>query len=259
MKTKLKDDARGKLFIGIAVLILVVFLLIALFGRQPAPDSVTGCVGKPNGSTAIIIDLSQKTTLQTTETISNRIESILQDVVKPNELVSIYYVNSQSQTDLKDELNKCRPKSMDDKSWNDANKKIRKQFAEFKNAIDSSGVNKRVTAESEKSPIIQTIMDVKKKHQYVGTKRMLIFSDLWEYTDYINMYSCTDYKSVEAKYLERWSVQSPLSDYEVFVGRIPREDYSKDARNCRNRFWVWFLNNSKPLKGYQNILDELPG
>ena len=262
-KSGLSEATLGKIYIFISVAILVSFAGIFFWGRQPKPDPETGCVGKPSGSTSIIIDVSEKFSQQTADTISQRIDLILKEVVKPNELVSIYYIGGKSATELKDELNKCRPKSLDQKSWNDANKKLNKQFSGFMQAVDASGAKARVVKNDESSPIVQTIMDVKKKHQYTGlngnSKRVVIFSDLWENSGTFSMYSCVDYQEIKQKYLARWVQDSPLSGYEVYVGRVPRENYSENLKKCRNQFWVWFLNGAKPIQGFNNILDELPG
>lgn len=273
IKNKKDDDTKGLLMIAISIVILASFILIYFQTKQPTPDPLTGCIGKPIGSVSIILDLSERISNQTIDSISERVDKVVNEVARPNELISVYYVNDTSQTNQKDALNKCRPKDIDNASWADARRKIKKGFNEFKLSLKDSQLTPNSTGDSRQSPILQTVMDVYKKNKYQENKKLIVFSDLWEYTEDINMYACNDWRDVRSKFMDRWGSRPNFSDYQIYVGRIPREKhpkgyfYPQSSRDCRNRFWTWFYDGSKPLtpqKGggfddFMNILDELPG
>jgi len=274
IKTKKNDDAKGILLIILSIVILSLFVGFYFYTKQPQPDPITGCIGKPTGSVSIILDLSENIATQTADAISERVKMIIFEVAKPNELISIYYINDNSPTDSKDKLNRCLPKSTQDASAADPIRKIKKEYDFFLKKLQEAQTTPNLVGGSKQSPIIQTIMDVYKKNLYQPNKKLIIFSDLWEYTDNINMYSCTNFRDVQEKFEDRWKVKPNFRDYEVYVGRIPREQHPKgymypaSARQCRNRFWAGFFDESKPLtpskdpttnKYFINILDELPG
>ena len=274
LKIKKDDDTKGIILIILSILILSLFVGFYFYTKQPQPDPVTGCIGKPTGSVSIILDLSENIATQTAEAISERVKMVIFEVAKPNELISIYYINDNSPTASNDKLNRCLPKSTQDASAADPIRKIKKEFDFFLKKLEEAQTNPNLVGSSKQSPIIQTIMDVYKKNLYQPNKKLIIFSDLWEYTGYINMYSCNSYKEIEEKFEDRWKVKPNFKDYQVYVGRIPREIHPKgymyppSARQCRNHFWAKFFTESMPLtpskdssknKIFINVLDELPG
>jgi hypothetical protein len=254
-------DVKNRYAMG-GVLILVILIAFAYKKMSSLPD----CQDDPAAKIVIVIDQTDPVTpLQRNEinkralTFLNnsRVKSpllygaaeIKQQDAPVNSLVTIFNITSDYKN-LKPALVICRPARKSDVNaiTDDPKSKERDYTNLF--LIPVSEKLTMTGVPDKASPILETLAAISRTNYFspLGSgkqkTKVLIFSDLVQFSDSLNMYGCNDPASIKDSPLIR-SVRESYKNAEVFLNVIDRD--KKDSLNlpsnqCLSLFWQKELN-----------------
>lgn len=255
-----QSDRRG------ATMILAVFVTLAaivLFrvqkGDAPKPDE-NQCVGDVAASTVIIVDHTEKTTVQTRTEIVQRALAYVNGR-KTNERVAVFHVNSTARKSLLPTFVKCKPPHPDEVSrMTGSRSRAEKRFRDFTSQLRAS--LSVIPVDSEESPLAQAFIDLSLS-QYLRTEEnsLLIFSDLLENTAGLRIYNCDSGQTAIRKFRDarQGAVERPkFKNTRVLLHVIPRFDLARESVQCRDYFWNWFFGDNEGALASVEV-DPLPG
>lgn len=246
------------------IVVCLVILVAVLAGprvlKAPKADS-NGCTSDMPGRTVILMDHSEDVSKQTNDEILARVRRAVEEKIAVGELVSVFYVSELSKRNLAPVFSYCKPKSLAN-PLTESEKLVAKIYREkFIRPLEAA-----ITAEipgSKESPIAQALVDLSLIDQLRNDKpaRILIFSDLMEYTNKFSLYKCSSAKSAIAAYRSSRgaNVARPtFRNLSVELHVVPRGVVSKMSGECRDGFWAWFFgDNDGALASLER--HELPG
>lgn len=229
--------------VGIAFAGLLVFFLVAT-DKEALDDRL--CPNPVMRKTAFLIDRSDDTPTQTTDEIRKRIIKIIDNDVQQGELVSIFYITDQIQSDLKPVFESCKPQSEGNELY-ESTRSIEKKFAELFRKPLEMALAKQPSG-SGSSPIAETLTDFTASDYLDGQhNRLVVFSDLMQNSDALSLYNCSSKTTSIEQYRQRraGAIERPeLRNVEVSLNIIPREGIGSSTIKCRDGFWVWFFGNN---------------
>lgn len=242
----------------------VAFLVILLLAKVlvSAPPV---CDPAVKSKTVILLDRSEATAVQTTDSIVERAWKIIDTEVPDGELVSVYSLSKLTKKDLKPSFSACKPRRDGSRSTEDV-KRIRREFEDkFKNPLRAELA--APIQGSDESPIAQALIDISLDDFRFRSKdvtRLVVFSDFLENTPSFSIYKCSDpTKAVEKFRASRLgAVERPaFKNVDVRMNIIPRHNVSRPMLQCRDRFWLWFFGDNQGSCKSTSCLtpDNLPG
>jgi hypothetical protein len=250
------------LIIGGSVALLIVILILK---QVLSPPPI--CDPNIKSKTVILLDHSETVAVQTVDTIVERAWKHIEENVPAGELVSIYEVTKISKTNLRPLFEACKPRS-EGSQYIENIKKITRDFANFKKKLkEDLSTPIKATNEPAESPIAQALIDLSlddKHFRSSDATKLLVFSDLLEYTPKFSLYSCTSGKQAIQSFRNSriGAVERPTFKHtEVQLHVIPRSISNKTSLQCRDEFWLWFFGDNQGSCKKETCLsrDDLPG
>lgn len=259
-KAKLSNMNIAAWAAGASAIVFVIIGITALLNKTPLQDT-RGCRANIEGKTVFIVDQSESLSAQTKTEIHARVAKIIDGKVAVGDLVSVFSISDLSKQNLVPMFSYCKPESTatgPSQSQRHVTANYNKKFAKpLFTAIDSPVIG------STQSPIAQAMVDVSLSDylKHPTRSRLVVFSDLFEYTDRFKLYACADAKtSVSMFRLSRGaSVARPtFANTDVQLHIVPRPHIAAQVGKCRDAFWVWFFtDNEGPGAGFEHFY--LPG
>lgn len=242
-----KKDKQGLALVGIVLIALGALLALFFASSNATPLDARLCSSNVARKTVFLVDRSDDTPSQTVAEIRNRIEKTINSDVSEGELVSIFYITDTAQQDLRPAFSRCKPKS-DANEAVESRRLIEKRYSEEFQEPLSRALDGQISG-SEVSPLAEVLTDFLSS-DYLDAKRnrLVIFSDLMQNSNSLNLYACSagdaaiaDYRSARAGALER----PELRNVEVLLNLIPRQGLGAQPVACREQFWAWFFGDNE--------------
>lgn len=253
-----------------AISIAVIAACIATLGillaapklmKGPPVDPDTGCTADIPRRTVILLDHSEKISSQTRNEISIRAMRAATEKAITGELITVFYASSVSKKDLTPAFSRCKPK-IDVNPLTESERVVtnnykKKYMAPLENAIKAD-----ITG-SKESPLAQAIVDLSLIDQLRTNKpaNLIVFSDMWEYTDKFSLYQCESSKNAIASYQASRGANTSRPKFRnvnIELNVIPREVKGVSSQKCRDGFWAWFFGDNEGPHSSLSKLD-LPG
>ena len=242
-----KKDRQGLAIVGIVV--VGFFALVAAFfvtSSKEKPDQ-RGCLASTTSKTAILIDRSDDTPIQTVDEIQSRIRKIVSDQVQQGELVSIFYITNDAQKALRPVFSACKPQASGNIIYEDE-RRIEKNFEQsFIEPLNAALAEQ--PAGSEISPIGEVLTDFLASDYLDGSSnRLAVFSDLMQNSDSLSLYGCSDSSAAIATYSNNRAgaiTRPKLKNTDVTLHVIPRQELDASTVKCRDAFWMWFFGDNQ--------------
>lgn len=259
-------DKQGILLIGATLLVLAgVFAAKVVYDGKKIPRLPNNCPHKVAKNTVIVIDQTERISLQTRQAIRNRVMEYVRSRVDEDERVSVFAIKRDSRQRLEPLFSRCAPPT-DGNRFTESVKTIREAYVETFIKPLEDAMSAPEGAE-EQSPIAQVITDLTLDEYLRGsTNTLLVFSDMLEHTDRFSLYNCSSSDNVIERYASArmGSKERPtFTNVAVNLSFIPRRPRqlaaeSKEVLRCREKLWTWFFgDNSGPNASL--TLDYLPG
>lgn len=260
-------DKKAMIVIAVAVLFLIGILVAAqYFKGHDDVDKTTNCpIAGPTDKFVIVIDKTDNILEQTRSEIVSRSWSAIKDpaIVPVGGMVSIYEITPDNSAGLTPIVQVCKPKE----SANPVTESQRLVDRKFRDLFEKplhDALNREVVAAGS-SPVAEAIADILVSSSLHGAKqgRMLVYSDLMQYSASANVYKCKDPAAlIEGFKASRGGIsQRPqLTDTQVELHVIPRAGVTPAIAACRDQFWLWFFGDMRgdATKSGLKVLD-LPG
>lgn len=247
MTTLSRKDRIGYAVIAAVVLGFVGLIFLNYVLSNKGSTDERGCTGSVTYKTAILIDRSDETPLQTIDEIISRTLRAVEADVRENELISIFKITDSAQTSLKPVFVACKPKS-DGNELYENRKTIQNKFRdEFLKPL------KLALAEpaniSESSPLAEVITDLSLSEYLDSEKaRLIVFSDMMQNSNNLSLYACQSRQEAVAYFREQraGALERPsFKNLQVILHVVPREGMARPTVQCRDGFWAWFLGDNE--------------
>ena len=257
----MNKEVKNRYAIGVG-LIALILIAFAYTKMNKLPD----CQEDPAAKIVVIIDQTDPVTPLQRDEIGKRVLTFLnnarikspiiysaaeikQQDAPVNSLVSIFNITSDYKN-LKPALVACRPAGKSDVNaiTDDPQSKERDYKKLFLNPVSEKIAMTGVPDKA--SPILETLAAISRTNYFspmgsgMPKTKVLIFSDLVQFSDSLNMYGCVDPASIKDSSLIT-SVRESYKNAEVYLNVIDRD--KKDSLNlptnrCLSLFWQQELN-----------------
>lgn len=241
-----KKDKQGLAIVGVVV--LGFFALIAAFfvtSSKEKPDE-RGCFPTITAKTAILIDRSDDTPLQTVDEIQSRIRKLVSDEVEEGELVSIFYITKDATKALRPVFSACKPQSSGNIIYEDESRIVKNFEESFEAPLEEALAEQ--PAGSETSPIGEVLTDFLASDILDGERnRLAVFSDLMQNSESLSLYRCGDASQAIEAYTQARTgavIRPKLNNVDVTLHIIPRQELDAATVKCRDAFWIWFFGDN---------------
>ena len=217
---------------------------------QPGPDL---CVGEPTKSTVVVLDRTEGIAEHTQDEIVHRVTTGL----RTGERVSVFIIDDLSSKSLIPQFNKCKPDVKVNQVISAVGAEKKKAEIQFDDPLLTI-LRAPVTSASQ-SPIAEALVDLSRS-QYLAASsgtRLMIVSDLIQYTSQGSIYSCQDGKQFVESFAQKHG-RPTWRNVDVQLHEIPRKELTKANRQCRNYFWNWFFGDNKGSEAGMTLM-QLPG
>jgi hypothetical protein len=249
------DDARKKNLIGLGLIAGVLALMGGAFyfyEKLPrvAFDPETGC---PDGGgvslTAVLIDGSDPLSPRQQAFLRNHLEAIKEEIPRGGAL-EVYRLGTDREALLEPVVSVCNPgRGGDADPWTESRKRADKLWNDTFQAKLQGVFDTLLNAGEEKqSPIFEAIQSVgitslSKPHWQDKPKRLVLVSDMLQFTDNFSHYhGSDDFKAFSGTPYYR-KVRTDLSGVDVTVFYIPRETARGAQSEAHREFWkAYFLD-----------------
>lgn len=258
----MKSNSTISMIVIVACIVILGFLLVApKLMKGPPVDPDTGCTGDIPRRTVILLDHSEQISSQTRNEIFTRAMRASTEKAITGELISIFYASSLSKKDLTPVFSRCKPK-VDVNPLTESERVVmnnykKKYIAPLENAITAD-----ITG-SKESPLAQAIVDLSLIDQLRTNTpaNLIVFSDMWEYTDKFSLYNCESSRNAIASYQASRGANTSRPKFRnvnIELNVIPREVKGVSSQKCRDGFWAWFFGDNEGPHSSLSKLD-LPG
>lgn len=237
---------------GLAIVALVVvgfFALVTAFfvtSSREKPNEL-GCLSAIPAKTAILVDRSDNTPLQTVDEIRSRIRKIVVEDVREGELVSIFLVTNEAERALRPIFSACKPQESGNIIYEDE-RRIAENFERgFMQPLEAAVAEE--PNRSEVSPVAEVLTDFHSSQYLDGeANRLVVFSDLMQNSENLSLYGCLDGPgAIETYSMNRaGAISRPkLRNTAVSLNIIPRQGLDARTVKCRDIFWLWFFGDNE--------------
>ncbi len=240
--------------------------LIALLVLKQSVTPTPVCDPKIKSKTVILLDHSESISKQTADVIVERTWKHIEENVPAGELITVYEITKLSKTNLQPSFEGCKPRAQGSQYVENV-KKVERDFQNFKVKLreDLSTPIKNTSGPVE-SPIAQALIDMSLDDKHFRSEdvtKLLVFSDLLEYTPKFSLYKSTsaDQAIKDFRASRSGSVERPsFKHVEVQLHVIPRSIPPQTVQS-RDKFWVWFFGDNAGSCKKESCLsrDDLPG
>jgi len=258
----MEDRRKAYLYITIASLIIGSILIGNLILRlRPVPDPKTGCTAEIGSKTVFLIDHTDGIPEQTRREVISRSLRFIEKEVKEGDLLSVFILSKQSESQLVPEFLRCKPKQVSNlltEHRGSVEKQFERDFLEpLRNVLEGP------IPQSPSSPIAQALTDLSLSDELRGAAKsnLVIVSDLIEHSGALSLYKCRSKDEAIQTFRKKraGAVERPrFANVRVLAHIIPRLGLSKETVACRDGFWLWFFGDNSG----QNSLfipEYLPG
>lgn len=246
--------------VAVVSAVIIIGIAVANVATKPGQKDAEGCDADVAGKTVILLDQTESISKQTAAEIVTRVKNLVNTEVKVGELVSVFSVSDLSKKSLVPLFSYCKPPDTAKgigESQRYISKKFEKHFAQPLQAVLATPISG-----SKESPIAQSIIDLSLsdflRHPHA---RLVIFSDLMEYTERFKTYDCRDPKSAISRFrMARGAAVARPSFHNtrIYANIIPRSAISAETSACNQVFWNWFFgDNDGPNAAFDS--SYLPG
>ncbi|NDD12529.1 MAG: hypothetical protein EB072_07760 [Betaproteobacteria bacterium] len=236
-------------------------LLVAKAVFTPAPV----CDPSVKSKTVILLDYSEDVSTQTKASIIGRAWKMIDEEVPEGELVSVFSLSKATKTDFKPLFSACKPRKTGSRTTEDV-RRIRRDFEEKFMKPLRAELSAPIPG-SDESPIAQALIDLSLddlRFRSPDVTRLAVFSDFMENTSNFSMYKCSSPGEAVNQFRASrvGAVERPqFKNVDVRMHIIPRNNISRPALQCRDRFWMWFFGDNQGTCKNNSCLtpDYLPG
>ena len=258
-----KNNSKKALPYWAAGLSVLLFIVIGVWGvtHRAAKVDERGCQAEIVGKTVFVIDQSDAMSAQTRAEILSRVTNTIEQKVRTGELVSVFSITELSKKNLTPLFSYCKPQK-EAHGPSESQRHIAANYSKNFAAPLIAAVGSPVTGSSQ-SPIAQALIDLTLSDylSHPSASRLVIFSDLMEYTDKFRLYKCHDAKSAIAAFRASRgaAIARPrFTNTDVQLHIIPRAEIAPPVGQCRDAFWSWFFtDNEGKAAGFEQ--SYLPG
>ncbi len=251
-----KFTAQQKITGGVGFIVLMIILSF-VFTKDKLDERL--CIKNPAQpliKNVILIDGTDAVSRQTYDAIRSQINDFVNKTPE-GQLISVFEVNESSQTNLRPIFSKCKVRQQGNQLNEDV-KAVEKLYQEkFVKPLNEA--IEKVQFASRNSPIAQSISDINLSEylQNSPSSKLIIFSDMVEYTDKFSMYNCKTPENMVEEYLQARAGSAGRPQFtkvkiELFL--IPRSQLNKGnggtainqhISTCRVFFWNWFFGDNE--------------